>query len=110
MNNSNKSGSRLANASKVLLEIRCGKGSKRFEPEKVYIDYIKAPMNIHLTLEDINRVKDTTPILEFPNYVCYEIINIFVKLLMENYSDPRLQTNLAVNQTISVPGQTSGKK
>ena len=38
--------------------------------------------------------------MEFPDYVCYEIINEFVKLLLENTSDPRLQTNVPINQTI----------
>ena len=35
--------------------------------------------------------------MEFPDYVCIEIINGLVKLVMENASDPRLQTNLAIN-------------
>lgn len=38
--------------------------------------------------------------MEFPDYICYEIINEFVKLLLENASDPRLQTNIPINQTI----------
>jgi hypothetical protein len=44
---------------------------------------------------------DTSQVLEFPDYVCFEIVNEFVKLLMENASDPRLQSNLAINQTIA---------
>ena len=43
--------------------------------------------------------------MEFPDYVCQEIINELAKLLLENASDPRLQTNLAVNQTIANPAQ-----
>lgn len=43
---------------------------------------------------------DVSQILEFPDYVCYEILNIFVRLIMENASDPRLQTNIPLNQTI----------
>lgn len=46
---------------------------------------------------------DTTKEMEFPEYVCYEIINEFVKLLLENTSDPRLQTNIPINQTIIPP-------
>ena len=46
-------------------------------------------------------IEDNTPNLEFPDYVCFEIVNIFTKLLMENAGDPRLQTNPAVNNTIS---------
>jgi hypothetical protein len=45
--------------------------------------------------------------LEFPDYVCYEIINELVKLLLENASDPRLQTNIPVNQSIAPPTQAA---
>jgi len=93
-------GSRQANVSDVCIEIRFGDDDSIFEPEYLYIDYIKAPMFIELTYDDITESEDTTSVLEFPDYVCYEIVNEFVKLLMENSSDPRLQTNYAVNQTI----------
>ena len=43
--------------------------------------------------------------LEFPDYVCQEITNELIKLLMENGSDPRLQTNIPVNQSIANPAQ-----
>ena len=60
-------------------------------------------MFIRLTYDELTDVMDKTRVLEFPDYVCYEIVNEFVKLLMENASDPRLQTNYAVNQTIADP-------
>ena len=94
---------RLANASQVRLEIRFGDDDKVFKPYRVYIDYIKAPMFIRLTYDDITSTVDNTRILEFPDYVCFEIVNEFVKLLMENASDPRLQTNYAINQTVADP-------
>ena len=55
------------------------------------------------TDEEITDDDDNTRPLEFPDYVCYEIVNELVKLLMENASDPRLQTNYAVNQTVADP-------
>lgn len=94
---------RLANASEVRLEIRFGDDDSIFKPYMVYIDYIKAPMFIRLTYDDITSTEDRTRILEFPDYVCFEIVNEFVKLLMENASDPRLQTNYPINQTIADP-------
>jgi len=94
---------RYGNASEVRLEIRFGDDDRIFRPYKVYIDYIKAPMFIRLTYDDITNTVDNTRILEFPDYVCFEIVNEFVKLLMENASDPRLQTNYAINQTIADP-------
>jgi len=94
---------RKSNVSKVRLELRFGDDDSIFEPVAIYVDYIKSPMFIRLTLDDIHTVEDNTRPLEFPDYVCYEIVNEFVKLLMENASDPRLQTNYAVNQTIADP-------
>ena len=94
---------RKSNVSKVRLEIRYGDDSTIFEPVAVYIDYIKSPMFIRLTYQEIIDTEDKTRPLEFPDYVCYEIVNELVKLLMENASDPRLQTNYAVNQTVADP-------
>ena len=94
---------RKANVSKVRLEIRYGDDSSVFEPVAVYVDYIKAPMFIRLTYQEVTDTLDKTRPLEFPDYVCYEIVNEFVKLLMENASDPRLQTNYAINQTVADP-------
>lgn len=98
-----ESDTRNANVSNVRLEIRFGSDDSIFTPVYVYIDYIKAPMFIRLTYRDITSTTDNTRALEFPDYVCYEIVNEFVKLLMENASDPRLQTNYAINQTIADP-------
>lgn len=94
---------RFANASEVRLEVRFGDDDTVFIPQTVYIDYIKAPMFIRLTYSDITDTDDNTRVLEFPDYVCFEIVNEFVKLLMENASDPRLQTNYAINQTVADP-------
>ena len=99
----NRDGNRTANVSEVRIEIRFGDDDTVFTPEYAYIDYIKAPMFIQLTYEDITSTEDHTRVLEFPDYVCFEIVNEFVKLLMENASDPRLQTNYAINQTIGDP-------
>ena len=93
-------GSRNANVTKILLEIRFGKDSTLFEPEIAYVDYLKAPQFIRLTQAQIDKTADTSQILEFPDYICFEIVNIFTKLIMENASDPRLQTNIPINQTI----------
>ena len=68
------------------------------------MDYIKTPKKINLTrakLEWTTGNENRPEEMEFPDYVCYEIINEFVKLLLENTSDPRLQTNIPINQTIS---------
>lgn len=91
------------------MEIRCG-DIKLYEPDIVYVDYIRKPKQINLTWDDIQNTIDTTEELEFPDYVCYEIINEIVKLILENSSDPRLSTNYAMNKTVgSVNPESSGK-
>lgn len=81
----------------------------KFSLEKIYMDYIKTPSYIDLTQEQIDSVIDNSDELEFSEYVCQEIVNELVKLVLENSSDPRLQTNPIINQTISNPGLANNK-
>ena len=104
------SGIRYGNPSPIRMEIRYGKSSDIFTLDGVYIDYLKVPQTLVLTQEQLDSVEDITQILEFPDYVCYEIINELVKLVMENASDPRLQTHIPVNQTIAPPAGFSQKQ
>lgn len=96
---------RYGNRSKVRMEIRYGKDNSIFRLVKVYVDYLKSPQYIRLTQEQVDEVEDNSQLIEFPDYVCQEIVNELVKLLMENASDPRLQTNIPINQSIAQPGQ-----
>jgi hypothetical protein len=43
--------------------------------------------------------------MEYPDYVCQEIINELVHIVMENSSDPRLNTHIPVSQSIANPAQ-----
>ena len=103
VDSNNVPGDRLANPSIVRLELRYGTDDGVFVPNNIYVDYLKAPMYIRLTQDQINSTLDYSQVLEFPDYVCFEIANIFVRLLMENASDPRLQTNIPINNTIAAP-------
>ena len=96
---------RYGNTSKVRMEIRYGKDDKLFKLKRVYIDYLKAPQFIRLTQEQVDMVEDTSQILEFQDYVCQEIVNELVTLLLENASDPRLQSQIPINQSIANPAQ-----
>lgn len=98
-------GIRYGNASNVRMEIRYGHDNSIFSLEKVFIDYIKSPQTIRLTQEQVNLTEDTSQIMEFPDYVCQEIINELTMLVMENTADPRLQTNTTVTQSIANPAQ-----
>lgn len=100
-----EAGVRYGNPSSVRCEIRYGKDNSVFELQSVVIDYIKAPQIIRLTQEQVDLTEDTSQIMEFPDYVCQEIINELTMLVMENTADPRLQTNTVVTQSIANPAQ-----
>lgn len=99
-----EAGLRYSNPTSIRMEIRYG-SNDIFELEKIIIDYIKSPQNIRLTQEQVNLTEDTSQIMEFPDYVCQEIINELTMLVMENIADPRLQTNASVTQSIANPAQ-----
>lgn len=101
---------RYGNPSQVRMEIRYGKDDEIFELDKVYVDYLKTPQHIRLTQQQIDLTEDTSQILEFPDYVCQEIINGLVRLVMENASDQRLQTHMGINTTVATPGQQQESK
>lgn len=101
---------RHSNASSVICEIRCGRDNSVFELEQVYIDYIKSPQHIRLTQEELDRDLDTSQVMEYPDYVCQEIINELVTLVMENTNDQRLQNHLAVSQSIASPTQQQAQQ
>ena len=98
-------GHRLPNTSKVRIEIRAGKDDSIFDLESIYIDYIKAPQHLRLTQEQIDLTEDTSQMMEFPDYVCQEIINELTHLIMENSSDPRLQSHMPISMSIANPAQ-----
>lgn len=96
---------RYGNASSVVMEIRYGKDNRVFELTEVQLDYLKTPQLIRLTQTQLDSTADTSQVLEYPDYVCQEIINELTKLIMENSSDPRLPSNYQVNQTVAPPAQ-----
>ena len=100
-----EAGVRYGNPSSVRCEVRYGKDNSVFALQSVVIDYIKAPQTIRLTQEQVDLTEDTSQIMEFPDYVCQEIINELTMLVMENTADPRLQTNTVVTQSIANPAQ-----
>lgn len=96
---------RYGNRSEVRIEIRYGTDDSVFALTDVYVDYIKAPQHIRLTQEEIDYTEDKSQLLEYPDYVCQEIINELVHLIMEKDSDQRLQTHPVVSQSIANPAQ-----
>lgn len=96
---------RIGNSSNVRMEIRYGRDNSVFELVQVFIDYIKVPQYIRLTQEQLDLTEDTSQIMEFPDYVCQEIINELVHIVMENTADPRLQSHIPVSQSVANPAQ-----
>ena len=89
------SGSRHANASRVKVEIRCGRDkSNVFDLSAVQIDYVKAPQFVRLTQEQLDSDEDISQVMEFPDYVNQEIVNELVNLVMRKTNDPSLQTHI----------------
>lgn len=99
-----EAGTRYGNTSNVRIEIRYGPNDV-FKLKEVMIDYLKTPQHIRITQEQTLKTRDTSQILEFPDYVCQEIINELVHLVMETTADPRLQTHTVISQSIANPVQ-----
>lgn len=76
--------------------------------DSVSIDYLRKPKIYSITEEQIEGTEQTQT-LEFPEYVCFEIINEITKLVLDNNSDPRLQSHLPINQTIAPPFNVGAK-
>lgn len=92
---------RVGNISNVRLEIRYGRDDSLFKLREVQVDYLKVPQYIRLTQEQLDLTQDVSQILEWPDYICQEITNILIRLIMERTGDPRLQSNVQINQTIA---------
>jgi hypothetical protein len=96
-------GVRYGNTSPAIVEIRYGADDKVFELAQIHIDYIKTPQYVRLTQEEIDEVEDNSQVLEFTDNVCYEIIRELTAILLENASDPRLQSHIPINQSVIDP-------
>lgn len=96
-------GDRDGNASPVRIEIIYGddKDIAAYTLKGVYGDYLRVPQYVTITEEEIDEDEDTSQVLEFPDQICKEIVKELVALLMENSSDPRLNTNIPMNVTSS---------
>ena len=95
-------GVRYGNSTYPIMQIKCG-NNPRYELKAVYVDYLRTPKYTILTEDQINDSKDTSTIVEFNDYVIYEIINNVVALAMENGVNPRVQNFTGINTTIDPP-------
>lgn len=100
---------RYGNASSVRLELRCGSDT-RYKLTNLLVEYLKTPQYVDLTQTQYDLVEDTSQILEWPDYICYEILNELATLVLENSGDPRLNTFIPINTTIAPPIQQESIK
>lgn len=102
-------GHRYGNASAPILTIVYGKDSSVYKLDHINLAYLKSPQHIRLTQEQIDLTEDTSQIMEFPDYVCQEIINELVTIIMENSGDQvltaRMANHKAVSESIANPAQ-----
>lgn len=85
----------------TLLEIRSG-DTTNIRPSIAYIDYLKKPTIIALTQDQLDNLTDTSQILEFPDNVAQEILLELTNILLENTSDPRLQSHIPIGTSIGL--------
>lgn len=67
----------------------------------IEIEYLRNPVEVVLTEEQIDAEDDESQVLEFPKDVGEEILKVALKLILERSMNPRLQSNIAVNQSIT---------
>jgi hypothetical protein len=82
------------------LSIDYGSDISIFELTKVGISFLKVPREVNITPEQTMMTKDTTALMEFPDYVNREIIKETVGLIMLRNADPSLQMHQALNKAI----------
>ena len=104
---SKQDGLRYGNSSQPIMQIKYGNNTVRYTLEAVYVDYLRAPKYVDLTQDMLDSIEDNSQVLEFPDYVIYEIINEIVDLMLENASNPRVQSHYVINQSIPSGNSTN---
>ena len=92
------------------LEINYGKDISVFKLTGVVLQYLKAPQLIRLTPEHLDSTVDYSQVLDYPEYVCQEIIKETVKLILLHDSNPKLQAYDPVNTSIDPNPAGKGQK
>ena len=94
-------------SSNNTIEIYCG-DLDNLTLTNITIEYIKEPEQVELSLNNLeDDGNDNSAVLEFPDYICREIINELISLVMANQADERLAVYPQVNQSIAAHQQTT---
>lgn len=90
---------RYGNSVQPTMQIKCG-NDLRYDLRCIYVDYLRAPEYLSLDQDILDKVTDNSQVVEFPDYVIYEIINQIVALVMENTQNPRVQTFPQISMSV----------
>ena len=80
------------------------KDDKKFEVTSVTMEYLKNPEQLFLDADMLTEPFDRSEAMEFPEYVCIEILNVLVMYVLEQGTDPRLSTSPSINRSITGGG------
>lgn len=87
------------------MEVNYGKDASIFNLVGIDVHYLKVPSRIVLTPEQVDMTIDNSQIMEFPEYVCRQIIRETVMLIGIRNGDPSAQAVDQLNTSIPVvPG------
>ena len=75
--------------------------TKSIKFSNIVVEYLKQPDYVDLTADQVSDNTDESQELEFSKDVSDEITKGVLKLILERDLNPRLQSNVGVNKTIS---------
>jgi hypothetical protein len=84
--------------------------TNKLQVREVNISYLKKPRVYSVPDLDLANQGLNSTLLEFPEYVNNEILNVFLNLILERTLDPRLQMHTAVTQSVMDMATMGGKK
>lgn len=98
---------KISGVNNSSIEIVTG-NSPTLIPSTIRITYLKVPTYLTLTYEEAynndiipGSTLDTSPVLEFPNHICVELLNKIVERIRLMTNDPAVQGEIPFNQNVS---------
>lgn len=93
-------GSTIANRDRQpSFEIKTGLVEDMFNYTFIDVRYIRYPRVLNLTQSQLEGAGDTSNVMEFPDFICDEILKRMVAYVMERNSDPRTSSAFQVSNT-----------
>lgn len=93
----------------IEIQYRADNENNLVKLKSIELIYLKEPKLYSLSDAQLDGM-DTSDVIEFQEYICQELVEQVVKLVMENNSDARLQTFNAVNDSSNLSRTTGGSQ